>query len=272
MLIANADDFGQSQAINEGIRLAHVKGLISAASLMINMPFAREAHKISLALPRLGVGLHVNLTYGKPVEKTKDISSLVDNEGFFIRPIQLTTNPTERYIRNQIKIILKNFEKEADPLQVEREIRAQFTDFQRLFKSPPLHLDSHHHLHRIPMVLEIFSKIAKENDIAIRSVDAEMHDTLRRRGIKTCDRFVDRFWGMLGPKRMTERVRSAVTGVEPGVTEILFHPAKNEIGRKHPNNLLYEQPRSVELDVLCETSLRKLVVKSGIRLVNYGDI
>ena len=60
--IVNGDDFGASTGVNRGIIEAHVSGILTSASIMINMPGAEEAVNLSTENPGLSVGLHVNFT------------------------------------------------------------------------------------------------------------------------------------------------------------------------------------------------------------------
>lgn len=60
--IVNGDDFGASRGVNRGIVEAHRDGILTSASLMINMPGAEEAAELSADNPDLSVGLHVNFT------------------------------------------------------------------------------------------------------------------------------------------------------------------------------------------------------------------
>jgi predicted glycoside hydrolase/deacetylase ChbG (UPF0249 family) len=74
--IVNGDDFGASRGVNRGIIEAHRDGILTSASLMINMPGAEEAAELSEANPGLSVGLHVNFTNeGDPVIDTGDIEA-----------------------------------------------------------------------------------------------------------------------------------------------------------------------------------------------------
>jgi predicted glycoside hydrolase/deacetylase ChbG (UPF0249 family) len=60
--IVNGDDFGASDGINRGIIEAFTNGILTSASLMINMPQAEEAIAMSAEHSGLSVGLHVNFT------------------------------------------------------------------------------------------------------------------------------------------------------------------------------------------------------------------
>ena len=58
-LIINADDFGLSHGITDGILLTHVKGLLTSTSLMVNQPATEYAVRRASEAPRLGIGIHV---------------------------------------------------------------------------------------------------------------------------------------------------------------------------------------------------------------------
>jgi len=60
-LIVNADDFGRSSLINEGIIQAHQKGIVTSTSLMTGREAFAEAVALARANPRLGIGLHLDL-------------------------------------------------------------------------------------------------------------------------------------------------------------------------------------------------------------------
>ncbi len=57
-LIVNADDFGMTAGVNEGIVEAHVHGILTSTSLMVNRPAAVPAAALAREHPGLSVGLH----------------------------------------------------------------------------------------------------------------------------------------------------------------------------------------------------------------------
>lgn len=126
----NADDFGASRQINEAILQAFQRGLISTASIMANMPGFEEACTLSHRHHLEGrIGLHLNLTSGKPL--TTDIaacSRFCDAEGHW-RP------------RRRVVWLTR---KEA--LALEAEILGQIMTCEQKGITPT-HLDSHHHMH-----------------------------------------------------------------------------------------------------------------------------
>ena len=60
-LIVNGDDFGATRGVNRGILEAHRRGILTSASLMVDMPGSREAARLAREAPALSVGLHVDL-------------------------------------------------------------------------------------------------------------------------------------------------------------------------------------------------------------------
>ena len=57
-LIVNADDFGLAAGVNEGIVEAHVNGILTSTSLMVDRPAAADAARLAREHCALSVGLH----------------------------------------------------------------------------------------------------------------------------------------------------------------------------------------------------------------------
>jgi predicted glycoside hydrolase/deacetylase ChbG (UPF0249 family) len=57
-LIVNADDFGLSEGVDDGIIEAHVRGVVTSTSLMVDRPAASHAASVARRHPALSVGLH----------------------------------------------------------------------------------------------------------------------------------------------------------------------------------------------------------------------
>ena len=80
-LIVNADDFGLTEAVSSGILDAHRNGIVTSTTLMANGEAFDAAVAMSRRAPRLGIGVHLNLTSGKPVSPAQRIPSLIDRRG-----------------------------------------------------------------------------------------------------------------------------------------------------------------------------------------------
>jgi chitin disaccharide deacetylase len=57
-LIVNADDLGLTEGVNQGIFDAHVGGIVTSASLMVDAPGAEHAAALAREHPSLSIGLH----------------------------------------------------------------------------------------------------------------------------------------------------------------------------------------------------------------------
>lgn len=57
-LIVNADDFGRSPGVNEGILTAHLEGIVTSASLMVDEAAAAAGAALAAEHPGLSMGLH----------------------------------------------------------------------------------------------------------------------------------------------------------------------------------------------------------------------
>ena len=76
-LIVNADDLGYSPHRDRGIFQAFYKGIVTSASLVVNGASSEQAVKEALSVG-LEMGLHLNLTEGKPLT---NVPSMVNTEG-----------------------------------------------------------------------------------------------------------------------------------------------------------------------------------------------
>lgn len=168
-LIINADDFGFSKSINDGIIDAYKEGLISSTTIMINMPYASDAISKWKENSSLGIGLHINLTQGSPV--SDDVKSLVDENNIFHK---------HRKIENQeVAIIYEDAYKEIKA-QIERLLSFNVTID---------HLDYHHNIHLNPAIRKALINLALEYNLPLRTIDQNFRKEVLTVGIKTPDDF-----------------------------------------------------------------------------------
>ncbi len=245
VLIVNADDLGRTAGINSGIFEAHSKGLVTSATLMVAYPAAEEAAAQSAAHPDLGIGLHVQLTGGRPVLPPERLPSLVDDSG------RLPSFPDGLG--------------PAEPREVMAEARAQFDRFLELTGRLPTHLDSHHHSHRNPIVCDELVALALEHNLPIRNASQEVEERLSREGINTNDFFVERFFG---EDAQLEILIEILGGLQPGITEIMCHPAN--VDDELRNSSSYAVERQHELEVLTHPDAVRAAQELGLRPAHFG--
>jgi predicted glycoside hydrolase/deacetylase ChbG (UPF0249 family) len=165
--IFNADDFGISRGVNAAIVKAHKEGILNSASLMINQKYAKEAINFAKEMPELEMGLHINITNEYPASDKNKIPLLVDEYGKFkngfVKLLFLSlTHPKEL---NQ---------------QIETEIRAQIIKYMKTGLELS-HLDSHRHIHMIPIIFKIVRKLQKEFEVPrLRIMNENIFNTIKQ--------------------------------------------------------------------------------------------
>ena len=141
-LIVNADDFGLSPGVNEGIALAHEKGILTSASLMVRWPGAEEAAAYARARAQLSVGLHLDLG-------------------------EWTCTNDEWQLAYEVVPL-------DDEQAVAEEIFRQLKRFRELLGAEPTHLDSHQHVHETEPVRSLCMRAAQERGIILRNCNNDV--------------------------------------------------------------------------------------------------
>jgi predicted glycoside hydrolase/deacetylase ChbG (UPF0249 family) len=241
-LIVNADDFGMTPGVSAGILRAHRLGIVSSTTLLANA----AVDDALLAMARasgIGIGLHVNLTLGRPLTRGR---SLVDAEGRFVRDARRAAA-------------------RAAPADVEAEVAAQIERFERLVGRRPTHLDTHHHIGIYPPVDAIVLEAARRLGVPVRSQDSRVRARVRSRGLRT----PDHFFGGSGPEPYWTPARTLrhLRELPAGTSEFMTHPAlyDDALGSSR-----YGRQREVELIALGTPAARAAASALGIRLVHFG--
>jgi predicted glycoside hydrolase/deacetylase ChbG (UPF0249 family) len=60
-LIVNADDFGLSAGVTEGILEAHARGIVTSASFLVDASASEDAARLARSAPRMSFGVHADL-------------------------------------------------------------------------------------------------------------------------------------------------------------------------------------------------------------------
>lgn len=218
-VIFTADDFGLCSEVNEAVEKAHSGGVLSATSLMVAAPAAKDAVERAHRLPRLKVGLHLTLVDGHPLLPPAEIPALVDSSGAFSKDL--------------VGAGIKWFFSPAARRDLRKEIRAQFEAFRATGLKLD-HVNAHNHMHLHPTVLSMILDLAHEFSIPAVRLPSEppqpglapwlslMRRRLRKDGVRTNDQLM----GYRLTGHLTEaRVLSALDKLQDGVTEFYFHPA-----------------------------------------------
>lgn len=240
-LIINADDFGISKAINFGIIEGFKSGVVTSTTLMCNMEATEHAVNLAKENPKLGVGIHLVLTVGKPL--AKNVNTLVDDKGDFLKYDQIG--------------------KSASIEDIRKEFRSQFEKFLS-FGIMPTHIDTHHHIHSMKNVFSVVYELANEYHIPVRYIEdigKEMY-----KNIKTTTKFIDKFYDipMIEPEML---IKICEDNINLDSVEIMCHPGYLDF--KIINNSSYAYPRVKELETLTNKEVIKLINNKNIQLISY---
>ena len=239
-LIVNADDFGLTPGVSEGILVAHRHGIVTSTTALVNRSI--PAVQIEAALSSgIGIGLHVNLTLGAPLTKAP---SLVSAAGQFVRdPFQVAARAREA--------------------EVEAEVEAQLERFQMLFRRSPTHLDTHHHVGRLWPVREVMLALAVRRRLPVRSQDLTARHAARAAGLGT----PDHFFGESGPGAYwtLPQALARLKRLPGGMSEFMTHPGYCDDALSYSR---YGRQRETEM-VGLGAEARRAAAALGIRLCDF---
>lgn len=281
-LIVNADDFGLTAGVNRAIIEGHTRGAITSATLMANMPAFDEAVRLAKEHPSLGVGLHINITQGRPVADARSVGSLIDDRGEFWGT---STAILKRMLGGRLKIEEVVVELRA---QIEKALNAGL----RL-----THVDSHKHTHALPQVCEAiistikdyginaaraprehwrFDRDAKSFKFATQSAGAFGLSQLCRIGdarLKKSGVFTpDFFFGIARTGFWTKSwLIDLIERLPPGASELMCHPGYNDAELDGVKTRL-RASRANELRLLTDPDVVAKLKETDVKLINFSDL
>lgn len=279
-LIINADDLCLDRRTNDAILKCYNEGIVTSTSALVNFPDSIELLKeVYEQYPEFPIGIHLNMTFGKPVLPPEEVPTMVNENGEFWNEDQILTHIAD-----------------IDYEEVKKEIRAQVELF--LSSGVPLdHLDYHHHLLALYTPFhQIVREIAVEQNVPIRNpvpvstykiikvssgggdsvaiskliiygmlhpfkaipmmkkvgVEAfiEQERITNECGIKTPDWFIDVFY----ENSDIETFLSIIDQLPNGVSEIMCHPGSSES----------------EVQILTDPEVKAILAEKGIVLTNFS--
>ncbi|MCF7669188.1 MAG: hopanoid biosynthesis-associated protein HpnK [Verrucomicrobia bacterium] len=271
-LIVNADDFGKSSSVNQAVELAHCRGILTTASLMVNGDAAMEAVEIARRNPGLGVGLHLTLACGRPALERSQIPGLVGDDGSFDDKPVLAG--------------LRYFANPALAPQLESEVSAQFEKFEATGLKLD-HVNGHLNIHLHPVILRILLRNAERRRIkAVRLTREPLMLNLRisgghyfyrlshalifgllaryarKRLGQACIKYANAVFGLLQTGRVDSeylgRLLSVIHRVPGRVLEFYAHPCM-------------ETARN-EFSALTDTRVIEKIKTLDIGLIRYQDL
>jgi hypothetical protein len=249
LLIVNADDFGRSVGIDDGVVRAHRQGIVTSTTFMTNAPSTQHAASLARSVPSLDLGVHLVLTYARPLSNPARIRSLVREDGSFWRPSELLARPIDR----------------AEALT---EYRAQFARARELIAREPTHVDTHHWVHDNPALSWAVCELARETGAAARTHTPLQRDEYRAKGVRTPDHFTREFQHP-GHIALADLL-ALLSGLEDGVTELMCHPGEPDADLVATS--AYARERPLELAVLTDPKVRDALESQRITLTTFAEL
>lgn len=274
-LIVNADDYGLTAGVSAGIRHAHLNGVVTSTTALMNRPEV-EAELVTAATgcPKLGLGVHLNLTTGDPILPPSLVPSVMrvrdecDHGLYRVAMI------------GQLRMS-----------EVEAEWRAQIEKFVRAIGRPPDHLDSHHHIsYCTPELCRLMLALAREYQCPIRNplINAGRQETifdglpidLRERAQREVPVILMEsidvpkpmclIAGFSDQNAALDGIAKLIESVPKGLSELMTHPGYTDSTLRKFS--VYNDARESELAMLTDAALRDRVVANEIELVYFGQL
>ena len=276
-VILTADDFGLSEAVNEGIERAHRDGVLTSASLMVAGDAADDAVRRARRLPNLAVGLHLVLVEGRAAARPAAIPDLIDAEG--------------QFIRTQIRAGFSYAFRQKLRRQLAGEVRAQFEAFAATGLRLD-HADAHKHMHLHPLVGRLLIGIGRGFGLRAVRIPNEPPAVLAACGHRpgVADRLLaawstvlrrqaraagmvtnDHAFGIAWSGHVTlDRLAALIPVLPAGASEIYFHPA----GRRDSllDRLMPAYEHEAELAALTSPVLADGLRVAGVTTTSYGEL
>ncbi len=258
-LVVNADDFGFTRDVNQGIVEAHRTGILTATTLMATGDAFDDAVRLAKENPSLDVGCHLVLV-GSP--------GLPGTVPQLIQAVALGRIHVYDELTGQVRKIL-----EAG--------------------LAPTHLDTHKHTHLLPPVLDAVLRISEEFSIpwVRRPFDFPMHSRrpglvmravsgsfgvvrgrfereFARRGCRSTDHFAG--FQITGNYDAAE-LAALIRALPEGSTEFMCHPGVCTDELRAASTRLKDS-RERELRALTSAEVRAALQEARVELASYREL
>lgn len=155
MIYFCADDYGISAKSNSRIKECLDNGALNKVSVLAN----GELGDFQQDLAGAHLSLHLNLLEGKALSDPKEIPLLASEEGYF-------KSSFGKMLFQSVTGRRKELEN-----QLYKEMRAQLMVWkQHMGQNTPLSVDSHQHVHMIPLIFKTLLRVIKDESLAVKSL------------------------------------------------------------------------------------------------------
>lgn len=241
-VIVRGDNLGYSEGVNYGILKATSEGIVNNVGMMVNMFYARMGYQLIKDEEKICVGLHANISAGKPILPVESIHTLVSDSHF-------RSSASYRESKKD----------DVDRDEVRKEIGAQIEEFRSITGFLPKYLDLH------AVTSDNFSLGSQDAaaDYNITFVPADFSGKLVKWNKTNLKTIVESSQSDYNPMKT---IKKAILNRKKGeLLLFIFHPG-------YIDNYLYTHsslciPRIQEADLLCSEEIRRLFKNVNIECV-----
>ncbi len=275
-LVVNADDLGADEARNKGIFEAIKAGVVTSVSILPNGPALKHAidGTRSLGRIRISIGIHFNLSEGKPL--STDLKLLTGPDGCF------------RGKRSAQQLLARHGEPKLED-EIHRELVAQIAILRDEVSID--HLDGHQHVHVFPAVVRPAAEAAKaygipwiripeetmgpshsefmEEAAFFSSHAAAARPFFQESGLCAADHFRGLYLkGRLPASGWIEFLEA----IPHGLTEFMVHPGCTAADTvAGPFSAFSTRDREMELEALVDGRFHTAILKTGVELAPFPE-
>lgn len=273
ILILHADDLGMCYEANQSAKENLAAGNFQSGAAMVPCPWFNEFADWYKSHPEMDIGLHLTLTsewkfyrWG-PISQKSEVPGLLDRDGYLHRDV--------------LGVVFS-----AKPGEVEKEIRAQI-DRAISRGIQPGHIDTHMGtLYAKPEFTMAYLKAAVDYNIPAMVIEPspKVIERYRKQGMPVTEKSVqmlkdyplprlDDFFPVPEGKTYEEKLEkffALVRSLEPGITELIFHPSVETEGLRHITGSWRQ--RSWEHQMFADPAVKEFFEKEGILFTNWKEM
>ncbi len=274
-LIVTADDYGMCDIVDKAIDRGIENGFITTTNVMLNMETLHNAADLRKRFPHISLGIHWNVTTGRPVSDVSEITSLVDDEGVFW----------------SIKEFKKRFSNgQIVPSELEKELEAQYELFEKTCGKAD-YWNTHENSSLHIGAFKVFEKVAQKHSItATRTFKRVYYDKINlgaKREIREfmVKVFFELWFTKIGKKFKTPVARvvsfdkisktygnallNAIKKDKRDYIEVVFHPS---LSAEHEFFGNISNERVKEYEFVTSEEVIDRYNSNGIEFVNFSDL
>ena len=299
-IIVTADDYGASININKGICQAAENDIITTISVLTNFKESiNNLNSFSEKYPSIGIGVHLNITTGKPLTSPELIPSMVNEQGNFYtisellpRLTGISTSELKTELRAQVQVLADNGIR-IDHLSNQHGILSSYSPFYEVLidlakeynlpvrsnvlasmKYPEVFPNSFMHqegyrIFRSFAIAHPLKALAYSNDFNVRDYNYAM-SKLDNAQVTHPDLLIDYFYGNPTETNLT----FILNHLPPGINEIVLHLGTQDRQQEYPSglNLDYFSNREQELKTMTTCNFNDHLHQMSIKKINYSEI